>query len=385
MSISRSSDPCRETRAQAAFVLCVVAVSLAGASRVAAQESGGVPGADSSAARDTSAAGPRRFLPYPIVFYAPETGIGFGAGAAWYFQRPGSRISSFAPRVLYTTKGQFSISAQLEGWFEEDAWRTFADVGFSRFPTKYWGIGNDTPDDAEEDYTPRSVWLRFRAERRIVSSLYAGARVAFLNREIVETAEDGTLDVPGLVPGADEIEQISVGVTFTWDSRDDVVYPRRGFLLQALLERYPDWLGNDLAYTEWTLDLRGYLPIGRHALAGQALLREVDGTAPFDRLPMFGGDWLIRGYYEGRYRDDVLLAAQVEPRIRLGGRFGLVAFAGAGQVADRLSGIALDGFHVSGGFGVRYRLSRDQKLNVRLDIAFANGSNGLYLNVEEAF
>ena len=47
----------------------------------------------------------------------------------------------------------------------------------------------------------------------------------------------------------------------------------------------------------------------------------------------FGGREHTRGYRQGRYRDRILLAAQVEYRVDVIGRFGLAAFAGLGDVA----------------------------------------------------
>ena len=98
-----------------------------------------------------SAADGRRFIPFPVLFYAPETGLGFGAAAVWYFRSEQSRLSSLSPLVVYTTKSQFLVSARLESWFGRDRWRAVADAGFSRFPTKFWGIGNETPDESEDE------------------------------------------------------------------------------------------------------------------------------------------------------------------------------------------------------------------------------------------
>ena len=94
---------------------------------------------DSSTARDSARSGGSRLIPYPVLFYSPETGVGFGAGAIWFFQPSGSRLSSISPVLFYTSKKQFSISAQLDSWFNRNRWRILADVGFSRFPAKYWG------------------------------------------------------------------------------------------------------------------------------------------------------------------------------------------------------------------------------------------------------
>lgn len=332
-----------------------------------------------------SASDARRFIPFPVLFYAPETGLGFGAAAVWYFRAERSRLSSLSPLLVYTSRGQFLVSARLESWFGRNRWRAVADAGFSRFPTKFWGIGNETPDEAEEDYTPRTVRGLAGLERRVAGSLYAGITASALARDLVEVEEDGALSA-GSVPGTGRTELWSLGLSATWDSRDDVVTPRRGVLGLALVERVTDRAREHARWTAWSVDVRGYVPIGQFVVAGQAVFRDIGGTAaPFDRLPGLGGDRLLRGYYEGRWRDATLLLFQAEARVPVWRRFGAVAFVGAGQVAPGLSSMGLDRLHGSAGIGVRYRLARDRPLNVRADFAVGEGSTGLYVQVGEAF
>ena len=327
----------------------------------------------------------RRFIPFPVLFYAPETGFGFGAAAAWYFRAEESRLSSVSPLAVYTTKNQFLVSARLESWLGRDRWRAVADAGFSRFPTKFWGIGNDSPDEAEEDYTPRTVRGLVGLERRVAGALYAGITASALVRDLVEVEEGGSLET-GTVPGTGRSELRALGLSATWDSRDDVVTPRRGVLGLVRLERVTDADRDDARWTSWSTDLRAYVPVGGLVLAGQALASGVTGgAAPFDRLPALGGDRLLRGSYEGRWRDGALLLFQAEARVPVWRRFGAVAFVGAGQVAPNPGSIGLGRFHGSAGVGLRYRLSRDRPLNVRADFAVGEGSTGFYVQLGEAF
>ena len=56
------------------------------------------------------------------------------------------------------------------------------------------------------------------------------------------------------------------------------------------------------------------------------------GSSPFYLLPAMGSDEMMRGYYNGRFRDRNLLAGQTELRYRLTDRFGVVGFVGTGEV-----------------------------------------------------
>jgi outer membrane translocation and assembly module TamA len=117
------------------------------------------------------------------------------------------------------------------------------------------------------------------------------------------------------------------------------------------------------------------------------LAQAVTGTAPFDLLPQLGGDVLLRGYYQGRFRDRTLLAGQVEYRSPLVWRLGLVGFAAAGQVAPEFGAMGFDRFKPAVGVGLRIRFVKATGLSIRADYGWGleGGSAGFYLNVGEAF
>jgi hypothetical protein len=134
------------------------------------------------------------------------------------------------------------------------------------------------------------------------------------------------------------------------------------------------------------VDARRYLPLGgAQVLAVQGVFKTVRGDCPFQVLPMFGGLNLLRGYYDGRYRDRNMLAVQAEYRRPLWGRFGLCGFAGAAQVQAKASLLSLDGFHAAAGVGLRYKFNPRENLNVRLDAGFAGPAPAFYLTFAEAF
>jgi hypothetical protein len=66
-------------------------------------------------------------------------------------------------------------------------------------------------------------------------------------------------------------------------------------------------------------------------------------------------------------------------------RFGLVGFAGYGDVADKVSHFERKSFKYSVGWGIRYLLNRDEKLNLRLVFGYGKGSSEFYINFSEAF
>ena len=93
----------------------------------------------------------------------------------------------------------------------------------------------------------------------------------------------------------------------------------------------------------------------------------------------------MRGYYSGRYRDNSYVAFQVEYRQFFWWRFGFVAFAGIGDVAEELTKINLHELKTTLGFGLRFIFNEEEKINLRMDVAFGKGTNGVYFGIEEAF
>jgi hypothetical protein len=122
-----------------------------------------------------------------------------------------------------------------------------------------------------------------------------------------------------------------------------------------------------------------------HVFAVQALFQTTSGTVPFMALPRLGSDSILRGYNSARYRDHSLAAAQVEYRLPVWWRFGMVCFAGFGQVADKVGRLNLDEFKYSVGFGIRFRIDPKEGTNIRLDFGFGKRSSGNYLTGGEAF
>jgi outer membrane protein assembly factor BamA len=165
-----------------------------------------------------------------------------------------------------------------------------------------------------------------------------------------------------------------------------VYYPSRGSFCQVAGTQYPQWLGSDFDHANLTLDLRTYFGFGkRHVVALQALSMATRGDTPFQSLPALGGSEVMRGYYQGRYRDRYSAVLQSEYRVKVWWRFGATAFGSIGDVAHSPGDFRLDHFRYSAGLGVRFLISRQEGMNLRLDSAFGEDTSGFYITLGEAF
>ncbi len=334
-------------------------------------------------------------IPFPILFYQPETGTGFGASVVYLFTlgegaRPGdesrSLRSSVGATVIYTTKKQVITSLDAETFPGGGRYRALANVSFVRFPNSFWGIGNDTPDSLEEDYTPDQIAASLEFSVEVSPHMYAGVFGQGANRELREI-EEGGLIATEAVPGTEDGTLVMLGLLLTRDSRSGNVYPRSGEYHQLRASRTLDASGNGNDFSTLSLDLRFYAPIGSGVMAFHALGIASGEVPPFDLMPRLGGESLLRGYFGGRFRDRSLGALQAEYRSPLWRRLRGVLFAGVGQVADVPGDMRFDAFHASAGCGMRFLLNRREEFSLRVDLGwgFDVESSGVYIGLNQVF
>ncbi len=359
------------------LVLPLIALSLAAEARAVEAPADSTGGARSS------------LSVVPALFYSPETRLGAGAFAIRTF-RPAAadekaRPSSVTVGLLGTVEKQAMVIVAADLYRRGEALRWMGLAGWSYFPTKFYGVGAETSDANEEDYTPRTLALAAQGLPRVMAGLRAGPRVEYQRLRLAEV-EAGGLLASGGVPGAGGGDALGAGFAVLYDTRDNVFFPTRGQLHEASVTAFGGSLGGDFTWTRRQVDLRRYLPLGvRHTVALQGLLVSNSGEPPFTQLGLLGGQNVLRGYYEGRDRDRNLAAVQAEYRRPLGGRFGLALFAAGGTVARDLDGLALARLRVAGGAGLRYQLSVSEGINFRLDYGVGDDSSGMYFTATEAF
>jgi outer membrane protein assembly factor BamA len=177
-----------------------------------------------------------------------------------------------------------------------------------------------------------------------------------------------------------------LGLVTNWDSRDNTFAAYSGSFYQVTLLFNQRVFGSDYNYSDVQLDFRNFFEVAPgHIVALQAGGEFMGGDVPFQNLARFGGQNVMRGYFAGRYRDKHMAGIQAEYRFPVWWRFGLAGFAGAAQVADRISHLGLRRFWFAGGAGIRFAWNPEERVNLRLDYGIGNNSDGIYITVTEAF
>jgi hypothetical protein len=329
-------------------------------------------------------------IPLPILFYTPETETGFGTSAIYYFHPGGAGAATHPSAIsaifIYTTKKQLVAQMEADVYLPGDDYQFTVSGGGVKFPNTFWGLGNDAPDEAEEDFTPRVFEAAAEVRRRVAPGWHVGLDVSFADRTLKETEEGGLLATKA-IPGVDDGRVVQAGVVVARDTRDNILSPTTGALHEARGSLATGSLGSDYEFASWTIDSRTFRPLPGAAVLGvRALWMTTDRTPPFDLLPQLGGEDLLRGYYGGRYRDRALLAGQLEVRRHLWWRLGAVAFVAAGQVANTTGEFRLDAFRFAGGCGGRFCIGEDEGASLRADLGLGEGgAAGFYVGFGEVF
>jgi outer membrane protein assembly factor BamA len=338
------------------------------------------------------------FIPAPVAFYEPETGFAVGATflPTWRHGRDTTvRKSNGRLGGWFSQKKQLNLQLSHTIFTRQERYLLIGDIQYFDYPIFFYGIGNNTRKEDESEISYKLITITQRALKSIRPYTFVGAQYRFTDLRDIQSDSRNTTDGqrPNLLrtlPGRDTLKtRISgFGPTFIYDSRDVILstYKGRNLDLQAIFNT--KGLGSNYTFTRYVLDGRYFLPLGsnRTIWASQVVGMFHNGTVPFRELANLGGVSLLRGIYEGRFRDRQLLAAQTELRHHLFWRLNGAVFAGVGQVAPHLNDMSLDGIKLAGGAGIRFQFNRRDRLNIRFDYGVGSGGNsGLYFGVNEAF
>lgn len=330
-----------------------------------------------------------KVFPLPVVYFSPETEWGFGVVSLFSFRFKGetkkSRISQFQFGAAYTQRKQILFYLPFQLYAKNEKYFSFGELGYYKYSYRFFGVGNDLPDSNEELYNVTFPRIRLNVMKLAKSNWYVGFRYWYDGYDITKTENQGILS-KGNVEGAKGGAVSSLGFISLIDSRNDYNYPSSGTYFEFVALPNLDVFGSDLEFTRFSADYVKYIGKGKNVLAVNFYGVATLGEAPFNELALIGGTRRLRGYFEGRFRDRNMLMAQAEYRRELFWNIGLVAFTGYGVVSRDIENFEAKNIRPSGGLGLRYRMSKDEKINLRLDYGIGeNGSSGFYLTIGEAF
>lgn len=228
----------------------------------------------------------------------------------------------------------------------------------------------------------------FHAEilRQLKWNIFAGPRV-LTGHSVITVRPGGSLQVP--VPADRNLDTTltALGLGIKRDTRPNRFYPVKGTLFEFTSDFFAKSLGSKYSFQSYRTTFNKYWSLtDKQVLAYNAFLCATGGNPPFYGNCIYGTNNELRGYEAGRYLDSYMLATQLEYRIVLPWRFGLVGFGGIGGIGHSGHELFRDNsFLPAGGGGLRFILSKAHHVNLRADIAAGRNEHTFSMGVCEAF
>ena len=330
------------------------------------------------------------FVVLPLIFYSPETRLGGGAAALYAFrfrnQPDSARPSQIQIGGAYTQANQILSYLPFQLFFKNSTYNIYGELGYYRYFYYFYGVGNNLPDERER-YTAQYPRVRLNALKKIYPNLYVGFRYWMDNFNIRAKEVTGKL-VNDNINGNQGGLISSLGLVANYDSRDNIFYATEGYNIELAILNNGNWLGSDFNFSRIALDASTYWTNRyKHTLAFNGWFNFNFGDVPFNEMAVIGGTKKMRGYFEGRYRDNHVWMLQSEYRVpKVWWRFGVVVFGSVGSVANQISDFTQNQVHYSGGAGLRILLSKKERVNIRIDYGINEKGEGFpYITVTEAF
>lgn len=329
-------------------------------------------------------------LVVPLGSYQPETSVALGLGVILFvkpFKNDSiTRPSSFYGTGMYTFKKQILTAFQTTYWHKRNAFSSGIDFLYQRYPNKFFGLGNDVGDYFEY-FDSDQIKINVNNRKKILPYTYLGLDYRYRYNKMTKTT-DGGLFQQGIVPGGEGSSIQGVEISINYDNRNDEFYPTKGNYMFATYSNFGGVLGGDFGFRKYKIELRHYheMPYAKNHIVALRLLGEFgNGAIPFNYMSQLGGPGILRGYFEGKYREKNIINADFEYRLPITNRIKFHAFGGFGAVAEEWSKFKTEYFKLSGGGGLRYKIFKDKGMHIRVDVGFGYKTWGTYVQLSEAF
>lgn len=318
--------------------------------------------------------------------YSSDTKLGLGLVAAGVYSTnradtltPFSNVSLFSD---VTTTGFYMLGLRGNNIFSREKWRIDYVLYFFSFPSAFWGIGfdNGNNDDNSSRFLRLQAQIKADFMFKVTDKLFIGPSASYEFSQGKDFSEKGL----ELIAGADKITRYSsIGALVSYDSRDFIPNAYSGFFAKLIQRGYSDFDGKPFFGTNITLDY--YQKAWKGAVFAFDFYGELQyGKVPWTMKSKLGGSYRMRGYYEGRYRDDNSASIQMEYRQKIYNRHGIAAWLGCGTVWGKECKYSWK--HILPNYGIGYRWEFKHRMNVRLDYGFGKkGQSSFLFSINEAF
>jgi outer membrane protein assembly factor BamA len=319
-----------------------------------------------------------KFAAIPVPNYNEATGFGLGAIVTLLY--PIDREDEISPPSSSTIFGFYAknktnaLGVAQNFHLKEDKYRFTLALARASINFQYYA---ENLGGKFIDYNTGSKFGLIKGELQILSHFYLGLKYRYMRSRT-------TFDIP-IDYEPPENTYSGLGPTVSYDTRDNIFNAYTGYFIKLETLFNHSAFGSDRNYSIFEFKANRYLTLkDNHRLALRLFFEVGTGDVPFEDQAIMGRTDL-RGYSSGKYRADQKYTIQGEYRWTFYKKFGMVAFAGVGWVADKMSEIRLEDTLPSAGVGLRYMMIPQYRINVGIDFAVGKDDTAFYFRINEAF
>jgi hypothetical protein len=325
----------------------------------------------------------------PLLFYGPETGLGYGAAMVHTARFNDKDTLCFPSQVqfigAYTQKNQILLFAPFNIYRNQNKHQFKGELGYYRYLYYYFGIGPyEGTSDFEETYDVNFPRIKLDAMQQFKKNQFIGFRYALDAFNITRLDSSKSIYNDNIV-GSQGGTVSGIGPIYQYDNRNHSFIPNAGTRSIIYFQAFHNVTGSHYNYMLIGTEISHFQKLGKGVLATQAFMDLSIGAVPFYQLPNMGGPKRMRGYYPGQIRAKNVIGLQAEYRtpIFLWERISAVAFAANGY--DFSKSIVIEKMRFAAGAGLRVLVDKEEGVNIRVDYGIGQNSSALYITIGESF
>ena len=279
--------------------------------------------------------------------------------------------------ILYTNlAGSYIAGAKQTTYLNRNRYWIDAYAGYASMKYRFY----DLYDNSASEFTD----IRFKGFVSNISVLALVSKYFYLGPIFSSSYIQTDLQQEEVI---DDYEWFNTpGIKCSYDSRDDIFYPVKGWLGSFTYTKLFNTKLNNYQFDKINLGISNYYSLNNQMVwANRAYTQLGYGTMPLHEMASPGASPILRGYITGNYINSSIITLQSEFRWMFAERWGCVGFTGYGWLFNQPSQLKNSLTLPSIGGGLRYRIFPAFKINMACDIAFGRNSHSFIFSLSESF
>jgi outer membrane protein assembly factor BamA len=314
----------------------------------------------------TDSDGELKYLVAPMIVHNSIVGMRGSLNVFRY--EPGGRETRFIGSYTEEIERRLTFSYTDPAFSQGRYSLSFGASYFKNATSRFFGLGQQTLESAETNYTDRETranW-RFGVHVNEVTQISVGQRFRQVSLQRGATELPFTGDEFSTVDGVQGTTLIFGNrATFYYDTRNNLISPTDGMAVTAYAELNQNIRNGDHPiYSRYELEVKKLFPSEskRAILIVRANLQATIGDqVPFFEQSSLGGQNNLRGFGVDRFIDKNLVALSIEERIHLvrtkiagtTADFEIAPFLDTGQVFNDYRDVTFRNYRMTPGIGFR--------------------------------